>query len=143
MIRRADIVARLTADAALLKLVDGIAELAALTQNPPHHLQPAAYVVPVSERPGDNRLANAVAQINEVTFGVVLCLTDLRDPRGAAAGDALELVRAEVQGKLLGWRPPGAAGVVLFAGGETVDLDKQGALWWIDRYRVTESLRRT
>ncbi|QCN98912.1 hypothetical protein D3093_26880 (plasmid) [Azospirillum argentinense] len=141
MIRRASIVARLKNEARALKLVEGVAELAALRQNPPLHLQPAAFVVPVSERPGENRAAGAVAQVNTVTFGVVLVMTNLADPRGEAAGDALELVRGEVRTALLGWRPDGASGACHYAGGETVEIDNKGALWWIDRYRVTESLR--
>lgn len=143
MIRRTDIVARLKAEAGSLRLVEGLAQLAALKQNPPSNVQPAAYVVPVSEAADDNRLANGIAQRNTVTFGVVLCLTDLSDVRGEAAGDALDAVRGEVRDALVGWTPPGAAGPALYVGGETIDLDKFGALWWMDRFRATESIRRT
>lgn len=142
MIRRAGIVARLKAEAPSLRLVEGLAQLAALKQNPSTNVQPAAYVVPVSETAGDNRLANGIAQRNAVTFGVVLCITDLSDPRGDAAGDVLDEVRGEVRAALVGWTPIGASGPALFVGGETIDLDRFGALWWMDRFRATESIRR-
>ncbi len=70
---------------------------------------------------------------------MVLCLTDLSDPRG----DALELVRGEVRAALVGWTPAGASGPALYVGGEAVDLDKFGALWWMDRFQAPESIRRT
>lgn len=143
MIRRSAIVTRLRAEAHSLKLVEGLAQLAALKQNPPTNVQPAAYVVPVSEAADDNRLANGIAQRNAVTWGVVLCLTDLSDTRGEAAGDALETVRGQVRAALVGWTPDGASGPALFVGGETIDLDKFGALWWMDRFRAPESIRRT
>ncbi|RJF84872.1 hypothetical protein D3877_10370 [Azospirillum cavernae] len=142
MIRRASVVARLKAQAPSLRLVEGLAQLAALKQNPPTNVQPAAYVVPVSETASDNRLANGVAQRNAVTFGVVLCVTDLSDPRGVDAGDALDRARGEIRAALVGWTPEGADGPALFLGGETVDLDRFGALWWMDRFRATESIRR-
>ncbi len=142
MIRRAAIVARLKAEAPSLRLVEGLAQLAALKENPPSNMQPAAFVVPVSETAEDNRLANGIAQRNRVTFGVVLCLTKLTEVRGAVAGDALDAVRAEVRAALVGWTPEGASGPALFVGGETIELDRFGALWWMDRFRATESIRR-
>ncbi len=71
-------------------------------------MQPAAFVVPVSEPAEDNRLANGIAQRNRVTFGVVLCLTKLTEVRGAVAGDALDAVRAEVRAALVGRTQKGA-----------------------------------
>lgn len=143
MIPRSGMVQQLQAATAALRLVQGLIELAALRQLPPRHLLPAAYVVPVSERAGDNRLTNAVAQRGEAVFGVLLVLSDLSDPRGDAAGDMLDVVRAEVSAALLGWTPPGATGPLLYDGGDAVDLDPNGAVWWMDRYRAPFALRKT
>ncbi|NYZ12887.1 hypothetical protein HL658_10015 [Azospirillum sp. RWY-5-1] len=140
MIRLSTIVARLAPPATTLGLVQGAAELRAVTQAPPAHLLPAAWVVPVGDVAGAARVVNAPRQSLTATFGVVLAVADRSDPRGAAAADALTDVRRMVLSALLGWMPEGADGPCAFGGGEVLELET-AALWWIDRYTVPLHLR--
>lgn len=132
----AEIEARLTAAAMPpLRQVAGAAEFqAAARQAPPRERQPAAYVIPVAETGGPNRLANAVRQQVAARIGVVLALGNLADPRGQGATRALEDVRGAVRAALVGWAPTDADDPLTFTRGAAVAF-RDNVLWWLDEYQ--------
>lgn len=123
-----------------LKLVDGAAALAALKVAPPKELQPAAYVLPVSDSGSPNRRVNRTVQELATIFGVVLVLGSARDPRGADATDEIEAVRAPVRAALLGWQPTGDDSPIVFLSGR-LTLVRDGTLWWLDEWRTAADIR--
>lgn len=142
MIRLADIRARLKTACPALKQVQGAAEMRVIEAAPAAHLMPAAWVVPLREDARPAPAANAVRQVQTITFGVLLAVGDRRDRRGEAAGDELDDVKQDVHAALIGWTPPGAAGPVEYAGGEVLEVET-AALWWLAKYRVNDILRAT
>ena len=136
----AEIEERLKAEAPSLKSVQGAVEFAAIKANPPKNRQPAAYVLPLRERPGPNRVAvNAVRQRNAVQFAVVLALGNLKDRRGGTASKAIKAVRDEVRAALVGWQPTADMEMVEYAGGGAVDF-RDGVVWWQDDFTTSEQI---
>ena len=105
----AEAIARLKATVPALKLVEGAVEYSALTAPPLDHLQPAAFVVPMTATGAPNNLASGGMrqQIREA-FGVVIMLGNLGDAQGAAASIDLETVYRAVRAALQGWQPSSA-----------------------------------
>lgn len=95
------------------------------------------YVVPVAERPGQNRRGGGqVLQEIVVTFGVVTAIRAINDPDGARSREQLEVVRQQIRAAIFGWIPPGAQTAVLLANSDLVQV-QPGAIWWVDRFTTT------
>ena len=85
---------------------------------PPVEKMPAAYVLPYTEKYGENSLLNGIRQTGPQSVAVML-----RVPVKPAAGegdgedlfDPLEAPRAAIVAKLLGWQPDAADGALLLA----------------------------
>lgn len=120
-------IARLVAnkEASGLKLIEGAAEFAALQGNPPLHLQPAAYVLPTSDRAERSELIGKHRQLITRGVAVVLGLGNLRDPRGEGATAAIEALEATVSAELAGWLPTGAVDAMQFSGSRLLGLRDQ------------------
>ena len=112
-------------EASGLVLIEGVAEFAALTGNPPRHLQPAGYVIATTDRAGKSELIGKHRQLVTRGIAVVLALGNLRDPRGAGASLAIEELEATVTAQLAGWKPTGAEDSMQFAGSRTLGLRDQ------------------
>lgn len=114
--------------------IAGAAELDAAIANTPN--PPAAYVVPLAETAEAPDLAGVHHQRVLQEFAVVLVVSNLRDPAGAAAAAELQTRRLLVRSALLGWAPDAAsAEVVGFVAGRMLQFVDQ-RLWWTDEFRV-------
>jgi len=131
--------ARLDAVADIDKVGTAISLAAALDRKPGRAVE--AFVVPISERPGDSRRVTGLAlQEVQVTVGVVIAIRALNDPDGERGHDRLESVRDAVRDELLGWTPNGATVPYLVGNSDLVKM-APGALWWLDRY-LTKTQRK-
>lgn len=127
--------ARLQLRAPILSSVGGGASLAAVQRAPSR--KPAAWVVPIADAAGQNRLTTvAVRQTIAYRFGVILCVQNARDSRGDAVRDDLKVVREEVLSALLGWAPADGFDPVTFGSGSMLQLDGI-AMWWQDELITT------
>lgn len=119
--------------------IAGAAELDAVIDSTPN--PPAAYVVPLAETAEAPDLAGVHHQRVLQEFGVVLVVSNLRDPAGAAATTELQARRLLVRGALLGWAPDAssAEGVSFVAGRVLRFVDRR--LWWTDEFRVMTDYR--
>jgi len=130
----AEIIARLDADkpALGLKLVAGAAAFArAADANPT--ATPAVFVIPLDESPGAPPFSGDDIQKIDVAVGVVLVLSSVADPRGAAAQTDLQTLRDNVKASLLGWEPlTGFA--TLSRGRSTLLAFRDAHMWWQDIY---------
>lgn len=137
----AETIARLQAQVPALKTVAGAAEFAALKNPPPKERQPAAYVIPIADQAGTNKLVNGVRQQVTTRFGVVLALGNLGDARGEAASKAIETTRAAVRAALLGWSPTADDDPIAFAQGRMIGL-ADGVVWWQDEFITGNSIEK-
>ncbi|MBP9800650.1 MAG: hypothetical protein KBD39_11105 [Sterolibacterium sp.] len=117
------------ATVAALRRVAGAAEFQAAANAHPL-AGPAAYVMLLGESPGASPLANAMLQRVEVSIGIALAVRNVADSTGAAAGDALDDLRAAMTAALLGWTPTDAE--PLYRGQGQLLAFKDGWLWWQD-----------
>ena len=85
--------------------VAGAAEFAALPQNAKVAL-PAAFVIPMDDRAGEQESQNRYRQALTDRVAVVMVLDNSADRRGQAAAAEVHSLRAEVWRALLLW-PPG------------------------------------
>lgn len=99
---------------------------------------PCAFVLPLAESAANDDLTGMVhAQVAQA-FGVVLCVSNVRDARAAAALTDLTPLRAQVRTALLGYVPdPANAEPVHYKAGRLMQLDGDGRLWWLDEFEVT------
>jgi len=126
------IIARLDTEVSALKLVAGAVDFAAAA--PEARILPAAFVLELANRATRNSLATiAVSQQNEVRFGVVMAVQNLRDPRGEKAHADMRTLRQSVMTALLGWEPDPDYDVLEYGGGRLLQLDNL-VLWWQDDY---------
>lgn len=84
---------------------------------------PAAYVIPMDEKPDDNQDANGYAQSVDVGFAVVVFLDNASDEVGQSALAQLDVIRGQIFKALLGWDPPNHDAIV-YTGGSLVDMDR-------------------
>lgn len=137
------IIDRLTAQATAFRSIEGALELAALEEPGKTPGQgPNAYVVPLAEDGGPNRMATIVSQAISVRFGVVIMVRRHGDPRGTKKAADLAALRQSVTDALVGWQPSPNHEPVLFGRGRLSDI-RGGALWWMDEYTTETSLRKS
>ncbi|MDD2721624.1 MAG: hypothetical protein PHH47_09995 [Gallionella sp.] len=121
-------IARLKSQAALLYQVDGAADFASI-ETAPRQL-PAAFVTPWTQRPQPSLLDTMqVEQRVAVQIAVNICVSNLREPGGRSALDALKPVLAQVQDVLGGWSPMEGYDPFMLGDGRLLKL-LPGALWW-------------
>ncbi len=134
------IVARLRDQVSALRKVEGAAEFAAA--EPDLKLTPAAFVIELANRTAPSRTGTeVVSQVNEIRFGVVMAVQNLRDVRGDAAKATLNPLRESVMTALLGWVPEPEYDPCEYGGGRLVQIANQ-VLWWQEEY-VTRFLLRS
>lgn len=129
-----EVIARLTDQAPSFKQVAGAAAFQAAAESNPL-ATPAAYVLPLGERPEPNGLDNeqGVEQRVNVSIGIVIVLSNVADAQGAAAGSDLAALRGEVKAALLGWAPA-SADEVMERGPSSLLAFRDQHLWWQDTY---------
>lgn len=113
-----------------LKMVEGVAEWAALTSPPPAARRPCGYVFPMMLDPGPNLLAaGGFRQRITQTIGVAICASNLRDARGEAAIGDIDVLLPAVCGALFGWKPEGQESPLLLGPGKLLDASGGLVVW--------------
>ena len=134
-------IARLIAEAPVLKSVKGAADFAAAGMDGVKQL-PAAFVIPLAESAGEQQHATMSTQQGmRSTFGVILAAQNLRDARGDKALASIIELRRAVFAALYGWQPAEDFDPCEYSGGRILQLDNQ-VLWWQDDF-VTQSIIRS
>lgn len=126
------VIARLKDQVPALRKAAGAADFAAAA--PDLKQTPAAYVLELANTAERNSLATvAVSQRNEIRFGVMLAVQNLRDATGEKAQADTRTLREAVMTALLGWQPDADYDVLEYGGGRLLQLDNL-VLWWQDDY---------
>lgn len=136
------VIARLTSQipAPALKQAGNAADFAAAV--PEARILPAAFVIELANVASRNTLATmGVSQENEVRFGVILAVQNLRDATGEKAQADMRSLREAVMTALLAWAPDPDYAVIEYGGGRVLQLDNL-VLWWQDDY-ITSILARS
>lgn len=103
---------------------------------------PAVFVMPLDEKGYAMPTTGVVRQKLESLCGVVMCLENLRQASGGAAVVDLAVMRQAVRQALVGWVPDPANGEpMLFVGGELIQFNGDGRIWWSDEFVVTSYYR--
>ena len=98
---------------------------------------PAVYVVPLSERGLELQHTGATDQLETRVFGVLQALEN-QHPGAAPGVISLAALRQAIKSALVGWVPDLDTGEpVVFVGGELVQLEGDGVLWWSDEFLLT------
>ncbi|OAT74896.1 hypothetical protein A9B99_17055 [Mangrovibacter phragmitis] len=125
--------------------VAGAAEFKGLPETGKMRL-PAAYVVPLEDAALEQKSQTDYWQVIREGFSVIVVLDNSRDQRGQAASyDAVEEVKLALWKALLGMRPDEGSDIVIYAGGQLLDMDR-GRLYYqfdftCDR-EITEDMTR-
>lgn len=91
---------------------------------------PAAFVLPLMDKAGQNNLAcGGVEQRVVERFGVALVVNNTSDARGNAAHTDLEPLRRAVIDALLNWQPSAEYDPCEYGGGRILKLNGKD-LWW-------------
>ncbi len=95
---------------------------------------PAVYVIPLSERGIELPHTGDVDQLEVRVFGV-LQVTDTLARTSAPDLATFVPLRAAIKRALIGWVPDDTTGVpVTFLGGELIQFEGDGRLWWSDEF---------
>lgn len=100
-----------------------------------NRVTPAAYVIPLSEPAEQLEFTGTVEHLEHRHFGVVIVVS-CSDPTGEDAVVELATARAQVKSALVGFVPVQESGEpVIFLGGELVQFEGDGFLWWSDEFQ--------
>lgn len=118
MLAMSTVIARLEAE------TDGIAVhgAASLPGARDDRRRDAIYVYPLSEDAAANLEPHGALQRHRLRIGVLIAVTNRRDPRGAGALDETETWREAVRTALVGWTPTGGDRPIAFARGAAIGL---------------------
>ena len=136
------VITRLTplVTAKTLTLLGGSADLAG-AQLDAGNGYPAAYVIPLAERGGQNNSATMfVRQKIDMRFGVLLAVKNWRDAVSRRSLNDLKSIKDAVRASLIGWLPTGCDDLVTFGSGKLVRI-QDGILWWQEEYLTAFYLR--
>lgn len=126
------------ADTSLLEIESAAGLDAAMRAN---RVAPAAYVIPLNERAVQLPQISIVEHVEHRLFGVVFVISCLSDTGDDAVVD-LATVRAQVKAALIGFVPDSTtAEPVTFQGGDLVQFQGDGQLWWSDEYQLKSFYR--
>lgn len=109
---------------------------------------PCGYVVLAQERPTQTKSGismpgqqTPLAQMVQVTFGVITAVRNYRQMQGDALRNELREQIGAIRNTLLGWTPPVSGGRALqLHQGDLGDYDNAVALW-IDVYRTQHAIK--
>lgn len=135
-----DVLNRLKAQVTGMREIDGATSLDAAMRG--LVAAPALYLIPLADRGRELPHTGTVDQLISVLFGVLIVLDTARSAQGLDVILELEAVRAQVRGALVGWVPDADTGEpVTYAGGELVQFQGDGHLWWSDEFSLTTYYR--
>jgi hypothetical protein len=136
------VVARLKAEVDALRTVGSTADLASVVEGRVRHALPAAYVHPIADAAGPNRLVNAVSQNLTRRIGVLLVVAAQGEARAADAPDLLEPLYAATRAALVGWQPDADHEPMHFGRGAMVRV-AEGTAWWLEELTTETEVRAT
>ncbi len=135
-----DVIARLKAQVTGMREIDGASSLDAAMRGAVSC--PSAYAIPLTETGRELAHTGPVDQLITVLFGVLIVLDTARTAQGLDVLIELEAKRRQVRQALVGWVPDEDTGEpVTFAGGELVQFQGDGRLWWSDEFVLTTYYR--
>lgn len=89
---------------------------------------PAAWVIPLDEKAGENTDQAGYQQEVEEGFAVLVVLDNAGDEKGQGAVTQLPAIRAAIFAALIGWTPPKVGAIqydaIEYSGGQLVDLSR-------------------
>ena len=129
------VITRLKAETTDIRAIGGAADFdAALASNV---VLPAAYVIPLGDSADWLEHTGSYDEAEQLDFGVVIGVSNLKDTRGEAAQLTLAPVRIQVRQALAGWAPDDNTGEpIRKVSGRLLRLDGDGRLWWMDRFQL-------
>ena len=135
-----DAIGRLKAQVTGMREIDGASSLDAAMRGAVSC--PSAYAIPLTETGRELAHTGPVDQLITVLFGVLIVLDTARTAQGLDVLIELEAKRRQVRQALVGWVPDEDTGEpVTFAGGELVQFQGDGRLWWSDEFVLTTYYR--
>ena len=135
-----DVIARLKAQVTGMREIDGASSLDAAMRGAVSC--PSAYAIPLTETGRELAHTGPVDQLITVLFGVLIVLDTARTAQGLDVLIELEAKRRQVRQALVGWVPDEDTGEpVTFVGGELVQFQGDGRLWWSDEFVLTTYYR--
>lgn len=135
-----DVIARLKAQVTGMREIDGASSLDAAMRGAVSC--PSAYAIPLTDTGRELAHTGPVDQLITVLFGVVIVLDTARTAQGLDVLIELDAKRRQVRQALVGWVPDEDTGEsVTFAGGELVQFQGDGRLWWSDEFLLTTYYR--
>lgn len=135
-----DVLTRLKGQVKGLREVEGATSLDAAMRGAV--ASPSAYLIPLTETGTELPHTGQFDQHIAVLFAVLLVLDTARSAQGTDVLVQLHTHRAAIRQALVGWVPDGESGEpVTFAGGELVQFQGDGRLWWSDEFLLTTYYR--
>ena len=135
-----DTLDRLKARVTGMREIDGASNLDAAMRGAV--ASPSLYLIPLTETGRELPHTGQLDQLITVLFGVLLVLDTARSAQGMDVLIELHTKRAQVREALVGWVPDDDTGEpVTFAGGELVQFQGDGRLWWSDEFVLTTYYR--
>ncbi len=123
------LVARLRAEAGILRDVGGAADLDAIDEQVA--TVPSAFAIPLAERPTEPPTAAQFSQLVDAAVGVVFIVSSA-SPAGEDLSELVAVRRAAFTA-LLGWVPAGCLQGLAYAGGRLIKLSNN-LLYWQDDF---------
>lgn len=135
-----DAIGRLKAQVTGMREIDGASSLEAAMRGAV--ATPSLYLIPLTETGRELDHTGPLDQLITVLFGVLIVLDTARTAQGLDVLIELEAKRRQVRQALVGWVPDEDTGEpVTFAGGELVQFQGDGRLWWSDEFVLTTYYR--
>ena len=118
---------KLTAAATFGTRVAGAVQFAAAVEQADLPV-PHAFVIWLGDAPSEDQSGDTVVQMVADEIAVVVAVDNTADPRGQAAYEQLEDIKAVLLAGLLGWRPTADHGQMAYLGSLHLGMDR-ARLW--------------
>ena len=135
-----DAIGRLKAQVTGMREIDGASSLEAAMRGAV--ATPSLYLIPLTETGRELAHTGPLDQQIAVLFAVLFALDTARSAQGMDVLVELHTHRNQVRAALVGWVPDDETGEpVTFVGGELVQFQGDGRLWWSDEFLLTTFYR--
>ena len=135
-----DAIGRLKAQVTGMREIDGASSLEAAMRGAV--ATPSLYLIPLTETGRELAHTGPLDQQIAVLFAVLFALDTARSAQGMDVLMELHSHRSQVRAALVGWVPDNETGEpVTFVGGELVQFQGDGRLWWSDEFLLTTFYR--
>ena len=135
-----DAIGRLKAQVTGMREIDGASSLEAAMRGAV--ATPSLNLIPLTETGRELAHTGPVDQQIAVLFAVLFALDTARSAQGMDVLIELHTHRIQVRAALVGWVPDDETGEpVTFVGGELVQFQGDGRLWWSDEFLLTTFYR--